>query len=213
MLTGLSKGNLPHVQLFPCCIDVVTTKVIGCIRHEFIDSSIELALVRQRGSAEIAIVLDSIKVALFLHVLEVISPNDQLLQGLNGLVPVSVCRLDVALIANLIIQLIEPLVEILIVEEVEMLVVFLELNLSDFRVADVWFGRRRQSDLIHHIAEDLSDLFLEDLLLDLLMEPASAILPLVQHKRLPAQLYIRDLGPQRRLADDLHFLCKIPWKF
>ena len=56
-----------------------------------------------------------------------------------------------ALVANFIVKLIEPLMEILIVKEVEMLIVFLELNFRDFRVADVWLRWRRQFDLIHHI--------------------------------------------------------------
>lgn len=45
------------------------------------------------------------------------------------------------------------------------------------------------------------------------MEPASSILPLVQHKRLPAQLDIGYLGPEWRLADDLHLFREIPWEF
>ena len=76
------------------------------------------------------------------------------------MVPVSVYGLYVTLIANFIIEFIEPLVEVLVVEEIEMLVILLELNLSDFRVVDVWFGWRRQFDLIHHVAKDFPDLFL-----------------------------------------------------
>lgn len=186
--------------------------MIGSIGHEFVDGSIEFALIGKRSGAEVAIVLDSIKVALLLHVLEEVRPNDQVLQGLNRLVPVSLRGLDVALLADLLVQLIEPLVQVLIVEEIEVLVVLLELYLCDFGVADVWLGRRRQFDLIDHVAEYLPDLLLQDLLLDVLVEPASPVLPLVHHKGLPAELDVRDLGLEGRLADDLHLFREVPWE-
>lgn len=168
--------------------------MIGSIGHELIDGSIELALIRERSGAEIAVVLDSIKVAFLLNILEEISPNDQILQGLNGLVPVSLSGLDVALVADLLVKLVEPFVKVFIIEEVEMLIVLLELYLSDFRVADIRFRRRWQFDLINHVTKYLSYLFFQDLLLDLTMKPAPSILPFIQHKGLPAKFDVWDLG-------------------
>jgi hypothetical protein len=110
------------------------------------------------------------------------------------LIPISIFSFDLAFLADFVVDFIEPLVQVLVIEEVELFVVLLELDFCDFGIGDIRFGRRRKFDSIDHITQDLSYLLLKDLFLDIAMESTSFVLPLIEDEGPATEFDIGDLG-------------------
>jgi hypothetical protein len=157
-------------------------------------------------------VFKPVVVAFFFNFIQVSSGVYCLLQGLNGLIPVAFRRWYLCFLANLVKELVEPVVQVLIKEEIEALVLFLELQLCHFDVGDIWPGWRGKFDLTNNIVKDLCDLTIENDRVDGGVEEGAAVLPLVKDVCSCVEFEVGYFGAEGRLATDFYFFGEVSWE-